>query len=401
MKLSTRRKSSRRAAKKGGFQPIFKRFKKYANKKRLTAVTDRDTSSSHHDSPHPIFPFFPIFPIFRDIALYPHYPELRERLDLHDGFLQTEVLRSISGYYVNQSHNCCADMRPELPRDDLDLTRAKKEELWKMYRRVAPSVVSVTSFIGVERKIECSGFIVAWSPSDNEATILSSAKVLWSPKYPPPSEFHIIVRMADGTLFLAREHHVDYYLNVVTLKIHSNVEVEAVNLLNTEVVEEMDVYAVGRFFCPHSLCDFSTPGKLYFDQPCFGCNELLKSTCRAYKVCEGGPLITNDGNVIGIGFHDNVSCIHLLPSTVIGRYLRLQESSFGIVRPWFGMTVLDAAQYRPREREHQSPESIVVVDKAPRGFVAEKNGVRPGDLVVSLNGIDIHSLKEVLRSYNK
>ncbi|KAK1380450.1 hypothetical protein POM88_027194 [Heracleum sosnowskyi] len=392
---------------KKGFEPKFMRFRRYLKKKKHIKVTDdgvstfRDDGISAASSPmrptelrdsfmRPTPAPFPELPL----VMHPHFPELRETLSLEDGFAQTRVLGSIFDYYNGQSHDCCANMRPELVRAD---TRAKKEELWKAYRSIAPSVVSVASFVGVQRKIECSGLITDWSSRDNEATILCSAKILWSPKDFPPPEFHIIVRLANGTLLLAKEHNVDYYLNLVTLKVHSTVELKAANLLPTEIVEEeMDLYAVGRSFFTHTLSDYCVPGKLYLDQPLFGCNELLTTTCRAYTICEGGPLIGITGNVIGIGFHDNVDCIHLLPIAVILRYLQLQGYSSRIVRPWFGMTVVDGAQYRPRERENQHPDSVVIVEKAPRGFVAEKSGVRPGDLVVSLDGTEICSVEQFL-----
>lgn len=396
---------------KKGFKPKFVKFRSHLKKKKLTEavrVADDGISVSQHDSPLRLqlhdspmrpthFPELP-FPFYRKtLDMQPHFPELRETLSLEDGFAQTRVLKSIFDYYVSQSHECCANIRPEKARADLDLTRAKKKELWMTYSSIAPSVVSVASFVGVQRKIECSGLIIGWSSSDNEATILCSAKVLWSSKDFPPSEFHIIVRMADGTLYLAKEDNVYYYLNLLTLKIHSTVELETAYLSPVGIVEEMDVHAVGRFFYPHTLCDHSTPGKVYLDQPFFGCNELLKTTCRTFKICEGGPLIGNSGNVIGIGFHDNVGCIHLLPTTVIVKFLLLQVHSSRIVRPWFGMTVLDAAQYRPRDREHQHRDSIVVVDKAPKGFVAEKNGVRPGDFVFSLDQKRMYSVKQFLK----
>lgn len=49
---------------------------------------------------------------------------------------------------------------------------------------------NLISFIGVERKIDCSGLIIDWNPSENEATVLTSAKLLWSLKA-SSLEFHV------------------------------------------------------------------------------------------------------------------------------------------------------------------------------------------------------------------
>lgn len=99
--------------------------------------------------------------------------------------------------------------------------------------------------------------------------------------------------MVDGTLLLAKEDRVDYYYNLLTLKVKSTFERSALDLESrqADIVEGMDVIALGRSFNDYSLCEYS--GELYLEYPNFGCNELLTSTCRTSEVLPhsfGSPL---------------------------------------------------------------------------------------------------------------
>lgn len=90
--------------------------------------------------------------------------------------------------------------------------------------------------------------------------------------------------MADGTLLLAKEDRVDYYYKLLTRKVKSTTELNVVDLRSrqADIVEGMNVIALGRLFFTYSLCDYT--GELYLKYPYFGCNELLTSTCRTSEV---------------------------------------------------------------------------------------------------------------------
>ncbi|KAL8106272.1 hypothetical protein AgCh_029891 [Apium graveolens] len=193
------------------------------------------------------------------------FPEERETRSLDARFDQSPGLKKILDYYV--------DAKPSL---DIGCQMSTR---------------------GVERKIDCSGLIIDWSSSENEATILTSAKLLWNEK-DSTFEFSRIVRMTDGTLLLAKEDYVDYYHNVLTMKVKSTVE---------------------------------------------------------------------------------------------------QKS---VVWPWFRISVVDLDQlsYQVWEKLNISPaESYVVVKEVSEGSLADKNDVRPGDLVATCNGILIQSSKQYYR----
>lgn len=84
-------------------------------------------------------------------------------------------------------------------------------------------------------------------------------------------------------MHLAREDHVDYYHNLLTLKVKSMTELKVVDLrCKADIVEGMSVIALGRPFCAYVLYDY--PGELYEENRYFGCEELQRSTCQAAVV---------------------------------------------------------------------------------------------------------------------
>lgn len=214
------------------------------------------------------------------------FPDKMETLSLDAGFDQTPVLKEILSYY--RDFKSSADIGSDMVRtlycsDSNHVSTTKRKKLSNVYSKIAPSVVSISSFHGLERKVDCSGLIIDWNSSENEATILTSAKLLLTPKN-SNLEFHIIVRMADGTLLLAKEDRVDYYYKLLTRKVKSTTELNVVDLRSrqADIVEGMNVIALGRLFFTYSLCDYT--GELYLKYPYFGCNELLTSTCRTSEV---------------------------------------------------------------------------------------------------------------------
>ncbi|KAK1381398.1 hypothetical protein POM88_028142 [Heracleum sosnowskyi] len=325
------------------------------------------------------------------------FPEERETRSLDARFDQSPDLKKILDHYVaaNPSRSVYISLSSyRLSARDIERVNASvnKKELWDVYSKVTPSIVSVSSFLGVERKIDCSGLIIDWNSSENEATILTSAKLLWNEK-DSALEFQLIVRTKDGTLLLAKEDYVDYYYNLLTLKVKSTVELNVVDLRSKEadIVDGMNVIAMGRDFDTCSLLDFS--GKLYLENPHCGCDEILRSTCRTTEDCEGGPLITDSGYVAGI----NLNSGHPLPTPVILTCLEMWKSFRKIVRPWFGMSVVDVDQlpYEIWEKLNISPTGpYVVVNEVSRGSVADRNGVCSGDSVTTCNGIWIRSAKQ-------
>lgn len=261
---------------------------------------------------------------------------------------------------------------------------------------IAPSVVSVSSFLGVTKLFDCSGLIIDWNSCNNETTILTSAKLLWRPKN-SGFETHLIVRLGDGTLLLATEDYVDFYHSLLTLKVQSATELKVVDLTakQADIVDGMNVCALGRSFYTCSLID--SPRELHLEDPLFGCDDLLRSTCSASGICEGGPLISDAGFVVGMNFIGKCVCAHLLPTPIILNCLEMWRSYSTIVRPLPGISVVDVypVPFEIWERFQISPEHpYVAVKEVYKGSLADMNDVRSGDLVATCNGVLIKSAKQ-------
>lgn len=313
--------------------------------------------------------------------LCPRFPERRESLPIDAGLDQTHVLKRIlRNYKISSPKMCFPDSGLVSPT-------------------VAPSVVAVSSFFGLERKFDCSGLVIHWSSSEKEATILTSAKLLWNPE-DSDFEFHIIVRMADGTLLLAREEHVDYYHNLLTLKVSSSVEVEVVDLRcrQADIVDGMKVTSLGRDINNSVLLDVT--GELSEARSRFGCDELLSSSCVISESAEGGPLVTDEGYVAGINFFGGYKGAHPLPTPTILSCLEMWKSSSTVVRPWFGIRVIDLYEICkelsiPFEKKIVSDRELYIcVDEVYEGTVAHRNNVSPCDAVYALNGTPLECFKQ-------
>ncbi|WOG95716.1 hypothetical protein DCAR_0415043 [Daucus carota subsp. sativus] len=321
--------------------------------------------------------------------LCPRFPEQREILSLDVGFAQTPVLREIFSFwdYIASPQ----DIHQEMKRFGVDLEVISS--------KIAPSVVAVSSFYGSKIKFDCSGLIIHWSSSEKEAIILTSAKLLYYPKG-SEVEFHLIVRMADGTLLLAKEDHVDYYYNLLTLKVKPVVEPEVVDLRSRQagVVDGMKVISFGRSLLTSTL--YGDRGKLFEYPPSFGCYELSATDCGIREIGEGGPLVNDAGYVVGINFFGHYRCAQALPTPTILSCLEMWKSFSTVLRPWFGIRVIDVKQYRKlvsnpgKELDASNRDLSVSVEEVHEGSVAYKYNVKSGDKVVTLNGTKIETVKQ-------
>uniref|UniRef100_A0A164XCM1 PDZ domain-containing protein n=1 Tax=Daucus carota subsp. sativus TaxID=79200 RepID=A0A164XCM1_DAUCS len=331
--------------------------------------------------------------------LCPRFPEKRETLSLDAGFSQTPVLQKILRYYDFKASPYYIAREKTSFSLGRDLSTISVNNLEVVSSRIAPSVVAVSTFFGLERKFDCTGLIIHWSSSEKEATILTSAKLLYNPK-DSEFEFHLIVRMADGTLLLAKEEYVDYSYNLLSIKVKPMVEPKVVDLISgQDLVDGMKVISLSRSFFTTAF--YSSVGKLCEYPPSFGCSELLTTDCGIPEIGEGGPLVTDEGYVVGIDFFGLDHCAHPLPISTVLSCLEMWKSFSSVVRPWFGIGVYDVNQackllsIPAKKVTELNRDSYVLVEKVYEGSVASKNNIKSGASVATLNGTRIESVKEV------
>ena len=116
---------------------------------------------------------------------------------------------------------------------------------------------------------------------------------------------------------------------------------------------------------------------------------LIRANIAAQRGEEGAPLLDLDGNVVGIvvGSIDNRTACYALPikaaEKVRSDYIRFGEIRHG----WVGVTALPST-----EAEHGSNVVInKVEDNSPAGIA----GVQPGDVLLAIGTVKIHSTSDI------
>jgi hypothetical protein len=95
--------------------------------------------------------------------------------------------------------------------------------------------------------------------------------------------FQITVRLANGKILLAEEDYVDYYHNIVTLKVKSDAKLRPLDIYSPlENLEGVEVVALERDFYTCKLSE--NCGLFCKDYPYFGCELLASSTCGGNQV---------------------------------------------------------------------------------------------------------------------
>jgi serine protease Do len=105
----------------------------------------------------------------------------------------------------------------------------------------------------------------------------------------------------------------------------------------------------------------------------------------------GGPVFNMDGQVIGVSSvivsptGASVGIGFAIPSETVNRIVTQLLSKGSIARGWLGVAVDD----------HEGPVTIASVD---RNGPAAKSGIKPGDVVVAINGDRIESARGLIRA---
>ncbi|CAL5064159.1 unnamed protein product [Urochloa decumbens] len=177
------------------------------------------------------------------------------------------------------------------------------EGVWKKFgtraSNINSNVVALASFNGERRFFACTGFIIEWNGSK---IILTSASLVRN-----SGDEHKIVenltidvllhnQCTEGTL-----QHYNLHYNVALVSVKEVPDLRPSNTL-LRWKRPFKVAAVGRCFLTGAL--MATSGDLVPWTGTLDCHFLARSTCKISKAGIGGPLVTLDGDVIGMNFYD-------------------------------------------------------------------------------------------------
>jgi len=165
---------------------------------------------------------------------------------------------------------------------------------------IVRNVVALASFNGEKRFFACTGFFIEWNRS---TFILTSASLIRNSgdenKIVEGLRIEVLLpdkKCREGTL---KHYNLHYNVALVSVKGHHAFR-PANTLLSWSWCSE--VAAVGRCFKSGTLT--ATNGRLISWTGTLDCDFLVHSSCKITKAGIGGPLVTLDGDVLGMNFYD-------------------------------------------------------------------------------------------------
>ncbi|KAF8657915.1 hypothetical protein HU200_059725 [Digitaria exilis] len=260
--------------------------------------------------------------------------------------------------------------------------------------QVAPSVVGLQSITdGDKDHFFCSGAIVESSGECQKiVTVANLVK-----KCPDTDE------LAEGlTITVYLQNHEtckghllyhDFFYNICVIEIQYPVHLPKQGFSsNTEVASfdegcSRDVVTLGRDKDTHALV--VSTGKIIPKSSIFDCEELLVSTCKISKAEVGGPLMSFDGNFIGLNYYHHKET-PFIPSFIVLKCLQQLKLFRKVVRPWHGLQVRTLFTEGPSAFDSVQtnlPRTPgVIIEKIQDQSSAKASGLNEGDIINRVNG---------------
>lgn len=286
------------------------------------------------------------------------------------------------------------------------------------------SVVALMSYTGEKELKKCSGTIIE---ADNDVGIvLTSANLI---RRPTDEEFvqnaladdlKVVVVPGDGQAYEGEICAFDFHYNLVAIRFKANSPLRSAKLrlvddsvninpqhgLGEETAFQLKrhsslfklfpgqaVIGIGRYFAePYEL--MAAPGEFSLGCCDYDCKELFQALCRMTSCGDGGPLINQSGEVIGIAFYD-IFQTPFLPINLVCKWWEHYKRHGELRRSFVAMqaTNLYAADLELVDRIIRKFPSIY------KGVIVEQ--VIPGsslcvdDVIIECAGRAVHSFLEL------
>ena len=118
----------------------------------------------------------------------------------------------------------------------------------------------------------------------------------------------------------------------------------------------------------------------------------------------GGPLFNTDGQVVGMNtaiFSPTGSSVGIgfaIPSEVVSRIVAELRSKGRVERGWLGVSLQDVAPPAASSVGPNTAATAIAVGAVERNGPAAKGGLRPGDVIVSINGEPVDGSRALIRA---
>ncbi|KAI1887490.1 hypothetical protein AGOR_G00190860 [Albula goreensis] len=301
---------------------------------------------------------------------------------------------------VLSTAQCASPFKPDSPR-------YKYNFIADVVEKSAPAVVYIEilgrhPFSGREVPISNgSGFIIS-----QDGLIVTNAHVVANKR-------GVRVKLTNGETYNATVQDVDQVADIATIKINAQNALPTLPLgLSAEVRQGEFVVAMGS---PFALRNTITSGIVSSVQR--GSRELgLSNSNMDYIQTDaaidfgnsGGPLINLDGEVIGINTMKVTAGISFaIPSDRVRHFLNRaadkKKSWFGeneVKRRYIGVMMLTLtpsiiAELKMRDSSFPDVSQGVLIHRVIIGSPASRAGMKPGDIVVEINGTAVKTSEEI------
>ncbi len=202
----------------------------------------------------------------------------------------------------------------------------------------------------------------------------------------------IVVSLTDGRQLPARVIGRDELTDVAVIKVQSNEALPSVPWGDSRKAEVGDwILAAGN---PFGLGGSVSVGIISAEGRDLGSgpfDNFLQLDAPINPGNSGGPVFNMDGQVIGVSSvivsptGASVGIGFAIPSEAVNRIVTQLLSKGGIERGWLGVSVDDR-------------DGGVTIANLDRNGPAAKSGIRPGDVVVAINGDRIESSRGLIRA---
>ncbi len=301
--------------------------------------------------------------------------------------LAAEEIRQYSSALWREGESDSAD--PQLEK----LSRA----FVQLAEKVRPAVVQIR----VSAKAPSAGADESQGPSDSRGSgfIIHPQGYILTAHHVIDGAREIEIRLADRRRLRAKLVAADPQVDLAILKIDSDKELPVLALGDSDhlMVGEL-VGSLGYPFGTESSLSLGILSRQGRNQNNSAAFDFLQTNAGANPGGSGGPLVNLQGHVVGmitmasrsgnIGFAVPINAI----KSVVPRLVRGEKIVWG----WMGIRVSDLT-LDLADAFGLSPAKGVLVNSVLQGQPAEKGGLRPQDVILSINGVQVDNPREVIR----
>ncbi|XBI07491.1 hypothetical protein VPH35_135390 [Triticum aestivum] len=268
---------------------------------------------------------------------------------------------------------------------NVDLQRVR-ESATKTVLQVAKVILRFSSYVDGKLMAQSSGFLIDWDEGTKEGTVLTSALIICSKytvlsqwlgtdEYAPNAEVVAYLLDQDDTTVPAHLLQYDKHVNIALFKVDIDLCAK-IPTLNSEVFYDEDLNLTMHHGCVQFM------GPTTYER-----HHYLFTGCVIKQASIGGPVIDFNGQVLGMA---NFPGTAFIPCSIILKCLDMWKKFQRIPRLHIGMK-LSAIKYLDPIRAEKifrkcNVDSGLIVIEVSHGSVAEELGVRPGDIIYSMNG---------------